>query len=71
MDLTLRSIITCPNCGFEREETMLTDACTWYWECPQCKQLIKPKAGDCCVYCSYGSVPCPPNQQRDASSCSH
>jgi hypothetical protein len=24
---------------------------------------LSPKAGDCCVFCSYGSVPCPPVQQ--------
>jgi hypothetical protein len=23
---------------------------------------LRPKAGDCCVFCSYGSVPCPPIQ---------
>jgi len=21
---------------------------------------LRPKAGDCCVFCSYGLVPCPP-----------
>jgi hypothetical protein len=25
--------------------------------------VLKPKQGDCCVFCSYGSVPCPPIQQ--------
>ncbi|WP_339879956.1 GDCCVxC domain-containing (seleno)protein, partial [uncultured Algoriphagus sp.] len=24
----------------------------------------KPKKGDCCVYCSYGTVPCPPIQEN-------
>ena len=28
-------------------------------ECSQCDFVLRPKAGDCCVYCSYGSVPCP------------
>ncbi|MFZ0027756.1 MAG: GDCCVxC domain-containing (seleno)protein, partial [Pseudolabrys sp.] len=23
-----------------------------------------PKDGDCCVFCSYGSVPCPPIQEK-------
>ncbi|MGE0674778.1 MAG: GDCCVxC domain-containing (seleno)protein, partial [Methylibium sp.] len=23
-----------------------------------------PKSGDCCVYCSYGTVPCPPIQAQ-------
>jgi hypothetical protein len=30
-----------------------------FYECSQCKTLLKPKAGDCCVFCSYGSVVCP------------
>lgn len=24
--------------------------------------MLRPKAGDCCVFCSYGSVKCPPIQ---------
>jgi hypothetical protein len=27
--------------------------------------LLKPKPGDCCVFCSYGSVACPPVQLSD------
>jgi hypothetical protein len=30
---------------------------------------LKPLAGDCCVFCSYGSVPCPPVQQNGKSGC--
>ena len=65
----LQSLITCPACGFTCEETMPTDACQFYWECPACHALIRPKAGDCCVYCSYGSVPCPPVQQASSGGC--
>ena len=25
--------------------------------------LLKPNAGDCCVFCSYGDVPCRPKQE--------
>jgi len=62
MDPVLESTITCPQCGTARVETMPTDACQFYYECTQCKALLRPKAGDCCVFCSYGSVPCPPIQ---------
>ena len=62
MDLKRQSVITCPNCGCEKQETMPVDACTWIWECPQCKAEINPKQGDCCVFCSYGTIPCPPMQ---------
>jgi len=52
-------MITCPQCRTARVETMPIDACQYYYECTQCKTLLRPKPGDCCVFCSYGSVPCP------------
>lgn len=56
------SVITCPSCGFRKEEVMPTDACQFFYECVGCDALLRPKPGDCCVFCSYGSVPCPPVQ---------
>jgi hypothetical protein len=38
---------------------MSTDACQFFYECTGCGTKLKPKSGDCCVFCSYGSVPCP------------
>ncbi|MEL6103792.1 MAG: GDCCVxC domain-containing (seleno)protein, partial [Pseudomonadota bacterium] len=32
-------------------------------ECTSCKTVLKPLPGDCCVYCSYGTVACPPIQE--------
>lgn len=61
-NIILQSIITCPNCGHQKEETMPTDACRFFYECRNCKTRLKPKQGDCCVYCSYGTVVCPPKQ---------
>ena len=60
---TLVSILTCPACGATAEEKMPENACRFFYECAACKTLIRPKTGDCCVFCSYGSVPCPPVQQ--------
>jgi len=60
------STITCPTCGHSKKETMPTDACQWFYECKQCHSLLKPKEGDCCVFCSYGDIPCPPVQQRQS-----
>jgi hypothetical protein len=60
----LQSVISCPACGVQREEIMPTDACMYYYECSGCKQLLRPKAGDCCVFCSYGSIACPPIQEQ-------
>ena len=60
MDLV--SVIQCPQCGFKKEETMPTDACQFFYQCRECGVRLKPKEGDCCVFCSYGSVKCPPKQ---------
>lgn len=59
----LESILSCPQCGHRRKERMPTDACQFFYECTACHVLLKPKPGDCCVFCSYGTVPCPPKQQ--------
>lgn len=71
-DPTLQSTITCPHCGHQKAETMPTDACQYFYECESCHRLLKPKQGDCCVYCSYGTVACPPIQQgADCGSSCH
>ena len=58
----LASRITCPRCGAQREETMPTEFCLVVYKCPACGATLKPKRGDCCVFCSFGDVPCPPAQ---------
>lgn len=62
MTIVLGSTIKCPNCGHKEEETMPTNACLYFYECKDCGVLLKPHKGDCCVFCSYGDVPCPPIQ---------
>ncbi|HYQ56649.1 MAG TPA: GDCCVxC domain-containing (seleno)protein [Draconibacterium sp.] len=65
MEVILESIITCPNCGFQKKETMPADSCQFFYECNNCNTVIKPTHGDCCVYCSYGSVKCPSIQENE------
>jgi len=62
----LQSSLTCPRCGFVATETMPTDACVIFYECTDCHAVLRPKRGDCCVFCSYGSVKCPPIQNAGA-----
>lgn len=69
MGVILTSEITCPKCGQKKEETMLTDACQFFYECEQCKTVLRPNEGDCCVYCSYGTMPCPSIQEKEYKSC--
>ncbi|PWJ22162.1 hypothetical protein SAMN05421539_101571 [Jannaschia seohaensis] len=61
------STLTCPACGHASQEDMPSDSCVWFHECARCGTLIRPKPGDCCVFCSYGTVPCPPIQ--DGGTC--
>jgi hypothetical protein len=69
MKVLLKSTITCPNCGHKKEEEMPTNACQFFYECGNCKKVLKPKEGDCCVFCSYGTIACPPIQKGN-SCCS-
>ena len=57
-----QSEITCPLCCHQALEQMPLNACQYYYDCKGCGELLKPKAGDCCVFCSFGTVKCPPVQ---------
>ena len=63
-DIIYRSIIYCPFCGFKKEELMPDNACQYFYECKNCGKILKPKEGDCCVFCSYGTVKCPEIQRE-------
>ena len=55
--MQLQSTLTCPKCSHRAVETMPTDACQFFYDCKGCGDRLKPLSGDCCVFCSYGSVP--------------
>ena len=60
---TLISTLACPACGHRAAETMPANFCLYVYDCPGCGAILRPKAGDCCVFCSWGDIPCPPVQQ--------
>ena len=64
-NLILESTITCPECGHQSKELMPTNACQYFYTCSSCQARLKPKDGDCCVFCSYGTVVCPPMQNGE------
>ena len=39
--VVLESVLTCPHCGFARQEAMPTDACLFFYECRNCKALLR------------------------------
>jgi hypothetical protein len=63
-EVQMRSTITCPNCGHQREEQMPVDACQFFYQCKNCGVMLKPNQGDCCVFCSFGTVRCPSKQME-------
>jgi hypothetical protein len=69
MTPVLQSTLTCPDCGTQSVEIMPTNACVYFHTCVGCGIQLKPKPGDCCVFCSYGSVPCPPIQEDGKDAC--
>ena len=66
--MKLNSIITCPKCGASREEIMPADRCLVTYTCTSCGEVLKPENGDCCVFCSFGTNPCPPMQVETTSA---
>jgi len=68
MEITLKSTITCPHCKHAETENLPTNACEYLYTCKGCSTLLKAQNGDCCVYCTYGTNPCPPIQ-KDNSCC--
>ncbi|HQT91439.1 MAG TPA: GDCCVxC domain-containing (seleno)protein [Candidatus Kryptobacter bacterium] len=61
------AILTCPECGHRQEAEMPTNACQHFFICINCKTVLSPKEGDCCVFCSYADTHCPPKQIESAS----
>ena len=68
-EIQTSSILTCPACAHSKAETMPLDACIYFHECERCHTLLAPKPGDCCVFCSYGTVRCPPMQAGAGDCC--
>lgn len=68
-DRAREAVITCPACGTRTAASMPENACVFFWECPACRAVVRPKRaeggseGDCCVFCSYSDAPCPPVQR--------
>ena len=67
MEVITKGRLTCPSCGFAEDMEMPIDACQIFHECSGCKTSLSPKLGDCCIFCSYADVRCPPKQIEEES----
>ncbi len=57
--------LICPECGKSQTAEMPLDACQFFYKCIHCGIMIKPKKGDCCVFCSYADTKCPSKQKEE------
>jgi len=62
MSVTTAASLTCPECKSAQSTEMPTDSCQLFYECVHCHAVLRPQAGDCCVFCSYADVKCPSMQ---------
>ncbi len=62
IDVSAYSDITCPKCGFTKNEKLPTSFCLIKYACTKCKHEMVPDEGDCCVFCTYGTHKCPSMQ---------
>lgn len=67
----LESELACPECGCRQWAVMPTDACIYFFDCSGCGAVLRPKPGHCCVFSSYGTVPCPSMQCQDGCADDH
>lgn len=58
----LKSEITCPKCGYKKKEILPTEVCLISYTCENCKIVLHPQNGDCCIFCTYGDQKCPSKQ---------
>jgi hypothetical protein len=65
-DVVTEAKITCPECGFAKVEAMPSNACLRFYVCEGCQTLLRPRSGDCCVFCSYADHVCPQKQTATA-----
>jgi len=61
-EISVSSVITCPKCQFKKTEKLPTEVCQLAYTCQNCKTVLHPKKGDCCVFCTYGDHKCPSMQ---------
>lgn len=67
-EITTKAHLTYPKCGAIQEVVMPIDACQHFYKYQKCGEMVKPKEGDCCVFCSYADTKCPPEQLQMKSS---
>ncbi|WP_304608924.1 MULTISPECIES: GDCCVxC domain-containing (seleno)protein [unclassified Polynucleobacter] len=61
------TIITCPNCYGQETLEISQGYSQHLYRCPSCSIILKPRSGDCCIFCSFGSQDCSSAEQNLAA----
>lgn len=61
------STITCPHCQGAEILELPRGASQHLFQCRVCNAILKPKSGDCCIFCSFGDLDCSSAEQNLAS----
>nr|WP_305798625.1 GDCCVxC domain-containing (seleno)protein [Polynucleobacter sp. MWH-Braz-FAM2G] len=61
------SNITCPHCLATESHPMPLGSSMHLYRCGSCNNILKPKSGDCCIYCSFGDMDCSSPEQNLAA----
>ncbi|WP_206603356.1 GDCCVxC domain-containing (seleno)protein [Polynucleobacter paneuropaeus] len=60
------SIITCPSC-LAQEALEIPEGSMHLYRCKACSTILKPKSGDCCIFCSFGNTDCSSSEKNLAA----
>ncbi|WP_071608672.1 GDCCVxC domain-containing (seleno)protein [Polynucleobacter wuianus] len=61
------STITCPHCQASELLATHTGLTHHFFRCSSCSAILKPKSGDCCILCSFGTQDCNSPEQNLAA----
>ncbi|WP_370629127.1 GDCCVxC domain-containing (seleno)protein [Polynucleobacter sp. 15G-AUS-farblos] len=56
--MNLSSKITCPHCNATEVLSIPKGSSQHLYRCMMCSAILKPKSGDCCIFCSFGDLDC-------------
>ncbi len=62
--IKILSEVRCSTCEYTETIRMPKYATKTSFECTRCKCVMTPRHHSCCIFCSYGSVPCPRQQSK-------
>jgi hypothetical protein len=57
-------LIKCPHSGKEHKAPMPSSGRKMAMSCPHCNKIMFKKQDSCCVFCSYGIIKCPVEQEK-------